>query len=123
MMQEVHSILTIMLGPPPSPSEKFTWEFYDADGKYQKVNSTPVDFAKELSTKGAVRACGGGDVNQMFSLVNDPRNEYNTLLSVERLGNVVGGRPITYVNVDMPVSKTSGPLPPHKWSLQQHIRN
>lgn len=102
-MQEIHSILTIMLGPPPAPSEAFTWEYYDADGKYNKVEKTPVEFAAELSSKNTVRACGGGDVNEMFSLVNDPRNEFNTLLSVERLGNVVGGRPITYVNVDMTV--------------------
>ena len=41
----------------------------------------------------------------MFSLVNDPRNEYNTLLTVDRLGNIVGGRGITYVNVSMSVLK------------------
>jgi bleomycin hydrolase len=44
-------------------------------------------------------------VNSMFSLVNDPRNEYNTLLTVSRLGNIVGGRGITYVNVQMSVMK------------------
>ena len=43
----------------------------------------------------------------MFSLVNDPRNEYNTLLTVNRLGNIVGGRGITYVNVDMSTLKTA----------------
>jgi len=43
----------------------------------------------------------------MFSLVNDPRNEYNTLLTVSRLGNIVGGRGITYVNVSMPVIKAA----------------
>jgi len=43
----------------------------------------------------------------MFSLVHDPRNEYYTLMSVPRLGNVVGGRPITYVNVPMSVLKTA----------------
>jgi bleomycin hydrolase len=43
----------------------------------------------------------------MFSLVNDPRNEYNSLLTVDRLGNIVGGRGITYVNVDMLTLKTA----------------
>jgi len=45
------------------------------------------------------------NVSELFSLVNDPRNKYNQLLTVERLGNVVGGRPITYVNVDMATMK------------------
>lgn len=35
----------------------------------------------------------------------DPRNPYNRLLSVKRLGNVYEGRPVTYVNVDMPTIK------------------
>lgn len=102
-MQEIHSILTIMLGPPPSPDKKFNWDFYDANGKFHKLSMTPKEFAASLSNKEAIRACGGTDVHQLFSLVNDPRNEYGRLLTVERLGNVVGGRPVTYVNVDMNV--------------------
>ena len=43
-------------------------------------------------------------VMQLFSLVNDPRNEYNRLLTVDRLGNVVGGIPVRYVNVKMEAS-------------------
>jgi bleomycin hydrolase len=29
-----------------------------------------------------------------FSLINDPRNKYETLYTVERLGNIWGGRPV-----------------------------
>merc|ERR1712093_312394 len=65
MMREIHLILTLTLGPPPSPTTEFTWNY----------------------------------------LVKDPRNEYNTLLTVNRLGNIVGGRGITYVNVTMDVMK------------------
>jgi bleomycin hydrolase len=104
MMQEVHCILTLMLGPPPKPDEKFTWEYYDASNKYHKVVKTPLALAQDLSSPGVVRALNA-DVGELFSLVNDPRNEYNRLLTVERLGNVVGGRPITYVNVDMATMK------------------
>jgi bleomycin hydrolase len=103
-LEEIHSILTIMLGPPPSPDRKFKWAFYDADGKFNQVSTTPIDYASTLSTKEGIRACGGTDVNKLFSLVNDPRNEYGKLLTVDRLGNIVGGRPITYVNVDIKVS-------------------
>ena len=101
-VKEIHSIVTIMLGPPPNPEEKFSWDFYDADGRYRTVSFTPKEFAGTLSTKHGVQACGA-NVAQFFSLVNDPRNEYERLLTVDKLGNVVGGRPITYVNVAIEV--------------------
>ena len=44
-------------------------------------------------------------VPRVVARVNAPRNEYNTLLTVSRLGNIVGGRGITYVNVTMDVLK------------------
>ncbi|EEA26678.1 bleomycin hydrolase [Talaromyces marneffei ATCC 18224] len=106
-LQEIHSILTIMLGPPPSPDNEFTWTFYDADNKYTKVITKPTQFASALSDKQTLRACGGADVNELFSLVNDPRNEYNRLLTVDRLGNVVGGVPVRYVNVEMETMKSA----------------
>jgi bleomycin hydrolase len=106
MMQEIHCILTLMLGPPPKPDTKFSWEFYDAAGKYHDVSKTPLEFAKELSSPSLVRTLHA-DISTLFSLVNDPRNAYNRLLTVSRLGNVVGGRPITYVNVDMPTMKNA----------------
>ena len=34
------------------------------------------------------------DPKDSFSLINDPRNKYESLYTVERLGNVVGGRPV-----------------------------
>lgn len=36
-----------------------------------------------------------------MSLLNDPRNEYGKLYTVDRLGNVIGGLPIRYVNTDI----------------------
>lgn len=107
MMREIHLILTLMLGPPPSPTDDFTWEFYDKSNKYQKITTTPLAFAKELSSPALVRSMGGFDPHTLFSLVHDPRNEYETLLTVDRLGNVWGGRPITYVNVKMAVLKAA----------------
>lgn len=98
MMREIHLILTLMLGPPPKPDEQFEWEHYNSDGKYAKIVSTPLKFASELQSPSAVRACAGTNVHRLFSLVNDPRNEYETLLSVDRLGNVWNARPVTYVN-------------------------
>lgn len=106
MMQEVHCILTLMLGPPPKPDEEFTWEYYDADRKYHSVKKTPLQLATELSQPSLTRSLSGANVNNLFSLVNDPRHSYLTHLTVDRLGNVIGGhRPITYVNVDMATMK------------------
>ena len=93
MMQEIHCILTLMLGPPPKPGDKFMWQYYDKEDKFHEESMTPLALAKPLN------------VSEMFSLVNDPRNSYNQHLSVDRLGNVVGGRPVTYVNVDMKTMK------------------
>ena len=42
MLQEVHLVLTLMLGPPPNPNERFTWEYYDTDNVYRKVQKTPL---------------------------------------------------------------------------------
>lgn len=105
MLREIHLILTLMLGPPPPPDQAFTWEYYDRDGNLCTLRTRPTAFAKELSDSRTVRAMSGTDVHQLFSLVNDPRNPYNRLLSVKRLGNVWNGRPVTYVNVDMKTIK------------------
>ncbi|KFX95250.1 hypothetical protein O988_05881 [Pseudogymnoascus sp. VKM F-3808] len=108
MMREVQLILTLTLGPPPSPDSEFTWTYQDASGTPQSLKTTPLKFAAELSSPPSIRAIGV-DVNAMFSLVNDPRNAPNTLLTVSRLGNVVGAtaRPVTYVNVAMPTMKAA----------------
>lgn len=105
MLKEIHLILTLMLGPPPAPNTAFTWEYYDQDNKLCTLRTRPTAFAKELSDSRTMRALAGTDVHQLFSLVNDPRNPYNRLLSVKRLGNIYGGRPVTYVNVDMKTIK------------------
>ncbi|KAL9055939.1 MAG: hypothetical protein Q9162_003235 [Coniocarpon cinnabarinum] len=101
MLREIHQILILMLGPPPSPQDDFTWEYTDKDNKYQKLTTTPMAFASSLAASSVVRAFAGTDVHRLFSLVNDPRHAYNTLLTVDRLGNVYGGLPIRYVNVSM----------------------
>ncbi|MCJ1477435.1 hypothetical protein MMC13_006106 [Lambiella insularis] len=107
MLREIHLILTLMLGQPPPSNKEFTWEFYDKDEKFHSVVASPVKFAAELSSPEAVEANSGSDVRTLFSLVNDPRNEYGQLLMVSRLGNVFGGRGVTYVNVDMSTMKSA----------------
>lgn len=90
MMEDVHRILTISLGEPP---ETFDWSFRDKDKTFKKFsNQTPLEFYKTVVEF---------PLENTVSLINDPRNELNRLYTVEYLGNVVGGRPVTYVNVSI----------------------
>lgn len=107
MMQEIIRILTLTLGPPPVATEEFKWEYYSKNGKFDSLSISPLDFASSLNDTHGLRACGGTDVHNLFSLVHDPRNTYNRHLTVDHLGNVWKGRAITYVNVDMTAMKTA----------------
>lgn len=106
MMKEIHAILTLTLGPPPSAEDEFTWSFVDKHGKARTVRSTPKNFANDIySTSGPLRVTTSGTIARMVSLVHDPRHEPLTLMTVDRLGNVVGGRGISYINVSMSTLK------------------
>ncbi|GAA5938841.1 C1 family peptidase [Sporobolomyces koalae] len=88
-MSEMYRILAITLGAPPKPDESFVWEYYSKDKKYHRVETTPVSFYKDYCLI---------DASRNISLIDDPRNEYDALYTVDRLGSVVGQRPVTYVN-------------------------
>ena len=48
------------------------------------------------------------DANEFVSLINDPRNEYQKLYTVDRLGNIVGGTPVAYINVPIDTIRKYG---------------
>ena len=88
MLEEVHRILTIALGEPPL---KFDWTFRDKEKNYKSFkNQSPLEFYRDIV---------GYPLENTVSLINDPRNEMNQVYTVEYLGNVIGGRPVTYINV------------------------
>lgn len=103
MMKEISLIMTLLLGPPPSPEEEFTWTYKDKNGKAHELKSKPKSFAKNI-TSSELRITSNTIAN-MISLVHDPRHDALTLLTVDRLGNIVGGRNVTYVNVDIDTLK------------------
>ncbi|EHA46327.1 cysteine proteinase 1 [Pyricularia oryzae 70-15] len=105
MVKDIYTVLTLTLGPPPSATEKFTWTFADKNGKAREVQTTPLEFAKDIYS--AEFRVTHSTITNMVSLVNDPRNDYMRLLTVDRLGNVVGGRGITYINVAMEKLKSA----------------
>ncbi|KIY44355.1 peptidase C1B, bleomycin hydrolase [Fistulina hepatica ATCC 64428] len=94
LMKDVYTVMTATLGVPPLPNKSFSWDYYDADGKPGHWEGTPLEFAKSFSSKAY-------PPSDSFSLINDPRNEYSKLYTVDRLGNVWGARPVQYVNTEI----------------------
>lgn len=105
MLEEISLILTLLLGPPPKPDEEFTWQFADKNKKVRELTTTPKEFVKEIASL-ELRS-NPTNLDSLISLVHDPRHEPNTLLTVDRLGNIVGGRPVTYVNVTIDTLKSA----------------
>ena len=90
MMKVVHRIVSIHLGTPPTT---FNWQYTDKANKYHCVSDlTPQSFYTSLVQPHV-------DVTAKVSLINDPRNEYYSLFTVDKLNNMAGGRPVTYLNL------------------------
>ncbi|XP_037072739.1 bleomycin hydrolase-like [Pollicipes pollicipes] len=86
---QIHRILAICLGLPP---RSFTWEYYDREKAYHKVGPlSPRDFY-ERHVKPHFNA------EEQVCLTHDPRpaNPSGALYTVDRLGNMVGGRATLY---------------------------
>ncbi|EMD32162.1 hypothetical protein CERSUDRAFT_88444 [Gelatoporia subvermispora B] len=94
LMKEVYTVMSAVLGVPPKPDEKLVWDYYDKDGKAGTWEGTAREFYKTF----AVDKYSPSD---SFSLINDPRNEYGKLYTVDKLGNIWGGRPVLYVNTQI----------------------
>ncbi|GAA5988678.1 hypothetical protein JCM11641_006501 [Rhodosporidiobolus odoratus] len=90
MLKEIYRILTITCGTPPKPDEKIVWEYVDKNKRVQRLVTTPLEFAQKHA---------GYNCSDTISVVNDPRHDYKATYTVDRLGNVVGGRPLRYLNM------------------------
>jgi len=98
MLSTVYKMLVVHLGEPP---ESFTWQVRDKKKKFHRFkNLTPLSFFQEHV---------GIDLSDLVCLINCPMSdkEYNKVYSVEFLGNVVGGDPIRYLNIDIEVLKSA----------------
>ncbi|CCM01155.1 uncharacterized protein FIBRA_03203 [Fibroporia radiculosa] len=94
LLKDVYTIMTATLGVPPKPTEQFSWDYYDKDGKVGHWEGTPLEFCKTFATNKFLPT-------DSFSLIHDPRNEFGKLYSVDKLGNVWGGRDVLYVNTEI----------------------
>ncbi len=92
MIEDIYRMLTINMGIPP---ENFDYEYKDKNGKFHRIRHiTPIEFYKEYA---------GVNLNNMVSLINcpTPDKDFLTTYTVQYLGNVVGGKDILYLNVDL----------------------
>jgi bleomycin hydrolase len=96
VMQVIYRILCIHLGTPP---ERIDWQWTDKDKKFHRDGVlSPQEFAAKYVEL---------PVSEFVCLVNDPRpsSPIGRTFTVEYLGNVVGGPPVIYLNVDIQVIK------------------
>jgi bleomycin hydrolase len=96
MLQEVYNFLAISLGTPP---ETFDFEYRDDEQAYHLDRGlTPQSFYEKYV---------GVNLDDYVSIINAPTTDkpYNQSYTVEMLGNVVGGKEVKYLNVDMEMFK------------------
>ena len=96
MLQDVYNFLATSLGTPP---ETFDFEYRDEDKEYH------ID--RDLTPKSFYDKYVGLDLNDYVSIINAPTADkpYNKSYTVEMLGNVVGGKDVKYLNLDMDAFK------------------
>jgi len=91
-----YRILAIHLGTPP---ERFVWQWTDKDKQFHRDGElTPQEFAARYVTI---------DLDEYVCLVDDPRptSPRGRTFTVDYLGNVIGGDPVVYLNVEPDVIK------------------
>ena len=98
MMETIYNLLAMFLGQPP---DVINWSTRNKDDKHIVISDmTPIDFLKKY-----------GDINikDKVCLIHAPMNnkKFNTMYTVEYLGNVVEGKIIKYLNTDIKELKNS----------------
>ena len=96
MLQNVFNFLAMSLGTPPT---EFDFEYRDEDKNYHlDQHLTPQSFFEKYV---------GVHLDDYVSIINAPTADkpYNKSYTVEMLGNVVGGKDVKYLNVDMATFK------------------
>ncbi|MFP4178394.1 MAG: C1 family peptidase, partial [Acholeplasmataceae bacterium] len=91
-LEELYTFLVTNFGMPP---ERFDFEYVDKDERYHIV--------KDLTPKAFYQDQIGDVLKDYISIINAPTKDkpYLKTYTVAYLGNVVGGRPIKYLNLPM----------------------
>jgi bleomycin hydrolase len=96
-MSVIWRMLTIHLGTPPTT---FEWQWNDKDRVFHRDGEmTPQSFAAKYVDL---------PLDDYVCLVHDPRESspFGKTFTVERLGNVVGGERVIYLNIEMDLMKS-----------------
>ena len=92
VLKRIYFLLINAYGVPP---KSFDFEYTDKDGNYYKEEGlTPLRFKEEYI---------GDKLNDYVSLINAPTKDkpFNKSFTVKYLGNVVGGKIVTHLNLPM----------------------
>lgn len=92
MLSEVYRMLVYTIGEPPT---KFNWSYRDDNQQFHQVeNITPQEFYKQYINL---------NLADHISTINAPTTDkpYNHVYTVELLGNVVGGRQVRHLNLEL----------------------
>ena len=92
LLKKIYFLLIDAYGMPPA---KFDCEYTDAENKYHiEKGFSPLSFKEKYI---------GDRLNDYVSLINAPtaNKPFNKSFTVKYLGNVVGGKPVTHLNVEM----------------------
>ena len=96
-LSTIYTMLCISLGTPP---KEFTYETRDKDGKFIRISHiTPQQFYKEYVSL---------DLDDYVSLINAPTEDkpYGKTYTVQYLGNIRGGKAVSYLN--LPIEELKG---------------
>ena len=92
MLSEVYRMLVYTIGEPPT---HFNWSYRDDNQQFHQVeNITPQEFYKQYINL---------NLADHISTINAPTADkpYNHVYTVELLGNVVGGRQVRHLNLEL----------------------
>lgn len=95
MMKIIYKMLSLMIGSPMLPNEVVEWNYHDKDSKHHVLKKTPLQFYNELKV----------DLSNYQCVVSDVRNPYHKMYTVEHMGNVVGMKGISYLNLPIETLK------------------
>lgn len=96
-MNDVWRMLCLHLGTPPT---SFDWQWNDKDKTFHRDGTmTPLSFAAKYVEL---------PFDEYVCLVHDPRKSspFGKTFTVDRLGNVVGGERVIYLNIEIDLMKT-----------------
>ena len=99
LLQEIFNFLAMSLGLPP---REFDFSYRDKDNQFHSESGlTPQSFYKKYVDL---------QLDDYVSIINAPTTDkpYGNSYTVDMLGNVVGSRPVRYLNVPMDRLKEAG---------------